>query len=138
VLLLDIKLYSEARSPVPFLTLCYPLVLATQVTTISINYKLFAFQKPAGAVPVLGNVDVFKAAIRRPPSCSSCSSEDSEFTGDTSSGIGRTRSEPRDSTKRLVFSSVVCLQAEERIPGRIFGPNRWTKNYVVKNFQLLG
>jgi hypothetical protein len=108
VLLLDIKLYSEAKSSVPFLTLCYLLVLVTlvtQVTTIPTNYKLSVFQKPAGAVPVLGNVDVFKAAIRRPPSCSSCSSEDSEFTGDTSSGIGRTKSEPHDSTKRLVLSS---------------------------------
>jgi hypothetical protein len=84
-------------------------VLVTQVRTVSTNYQVSVFQKPAGAVPVLGNVDVFRAAIRRPPSCSSCSSEDSEFTGDTTSGIGHTRSEPHDSTKRLVFSSAVRL-----------------------------
>jgi hypothetical protein len=89
--------------------LWYFLLLVIQVAAIFTDYKLSEFQKPAGAVPVLGNVDVFKAAIRRPPSVSSCSSEDSEFTGDTSSGIGHTRSEPHDSTKRLVFSSVVCL-----------------------------
>jgi len=109
------------------------------VTAIYTDYKLSAFQKPAGAVPVLGNVDVFKAAIRRPPSVSSSSSEDSEFPGDTSSGIGRTISEPHDSTKRLVLSSVVCLHTEEEILGRIFGTKRWTqksgKNYVLRNFQ---
>ncbi|PNF28853.1 hypothetical protein B7P43_G04435 [Cryptotermes secundus] len=56
-------------------------------------------KKPAGAVSIFGSVDVFKAGIRKPPSCSSCSSDGSECTGDTSSGIGQTRSEHQDSTK---------------------------------------
>lgn len=66
------------------------------------KYMLSVFQKPAGAVSIFGSVDVFKAGIRKPPSCSSCSSDGSECTGDTSSGIGQTRSEHQDSTKRLV------------------------------------
>lgn len=58
-------------------------------------------KKPAGAISIFGSVDVFKAGIRKPPSCSSCSSDGSEGTGDTSSGIGQTRSEHQDSTKSL-------------------------------------
>lgn len=113
------------------------------MTAISTDYKLSAFQKPAGAVPVLGNVDVFKAAIRRAPLVSSSSSEDSEFTGDTSSGIGHTRNEPHDSTKRLVLSSVLFLYTEKEILERIFGTKRWTqrsgKNYVIRIFhQMFG
>jgi len=69
-------------------------------------------KKPAGGVPVLGNVDVFRAAIRRPPSVSSSSSEDSEFTGDTSSGIGRTISEPRDLTKSRGTSAAAAGVAD--------------------------
>lgn len=70
-------------------------------------------KKPAGAVPVLGNVDIFKAAIRRRPSVSSSSSGDSEFPGDTSSGIGRTISEPHDSTKSQGTSATAVAAAAD-------------------------
>jgi hypothetical protein len=46
---------------------------------------------------------VFNASIRRPPSTSSCSSDDT-VADDTASGVGQTSNEQQVSANRLVLS----------------------------------